>query len=149
LLFALQACGGEDHGTAENPTEGYLYGVVVGVTDGDTLTILTPMKQQAKIRLAEIDTPERRQPFGTWAKEQLAELVLQKEIAIRFVDIDRYDRVVGREYVGNLDVNGEPVRIGAAWVYDKYVTDMSLYDLQEEAKEAGRGLWRDPNPMPP
>ena len=106
LLVTLQACA-EDHGSADNPKTGYLYGPVIGITDGDTLTILSPIKKQVKIRLAEIDTPERGQPFGTWAKEQLSDMVFQKDVAIRQVDIDRYDRIVGRIYVGDLDVNAE------------------------------------------
>ena len=105
--------------------------------------------QQAKIRLAEIDTPERGQPFGTWAKQRLSDLVFGKPIAIKLVDIDRYDRIVGRIYVDDLDVNAELVRIGAAWVYRKYATDPSLYDLEEEAREAKRGLWGQGTPIPP
>ena len=149
ILLSLQACAGEDHGSADNPKTGYLYGTVVGITDGDTLKIVTPTMQQAKIRLAEIDTPERGQPFGTWAKLRLSDLVFGKPIAIKLVDIDRYDRIVGRIYVDDLDVNAELVRIGAAWVYRKYATDPSLYDLEEEAREAKRGLWGQGTPIPP
>ena len=99
ILLAITSGCTPDHGSQDNPREGYLYGLVVGITDGDTLTILIPTKEQAKIRLAEIDTPERGQPFGTWAKEQLADMVFQKDVAILVVDIDRYDRIVGRVYV--------------------------------------------------
>jgi endonuclease YncB( thermonuclease family) len=140
LLVTLQACA-HDHGSADDPKTGYLYGSVIRIADGDTLTILSPVKKQVKIRLAEIDTPERGQPFGTWAKNQLSDMVFQKDIAIKQVDIDRYDRIVGRVYVGELDVNAELVRIGAAWVYRKYAKDASLYDLEEEARMAKRGLW--------
>ena len=148
LLVTLQACA-DDHGSADNPKTGYLYGPVIGITDGDTLTILSPIKKQVKIRLAEIDTPERGQPFGTWAKNQLSDMVFQKDIAIKLVDIDRYDRIVGRVYVGDLDVNAELVRVGAAWVYPKYATDPHLYELEEEARDAKRGLWGQPPQIPP
>jgi len=56
-------------------------------------------------------------------------------------DTDRYGRTVGRVYVGNVDVNAEMVKQGAAWVYRKYAKDQSLYALENEAKAAKRGLW--------
>lgn len=153
LLAATAGCvpeyGSPDHGSYDNPAEGYLYGVVVGITDGDTFTLLTPAKEKGKIRLAEIDTPERGQPFGKWAKEQLSALVFQKDVAVLVMDVDRYERIVGRVYVDNLDVNAELVRLGAAWVYDQYAMDASLYTLQDEARNAGRGLWSEPYPIAP
>ncbi|KPK39417.1 MAG: hypothetical protein AMJ65_11570 [Phycisphaerae bacterium SG8_4] len=148
LLVTLQACA-SDYGSADNPKTGYLYGPVIGITDGDTLTILSPIKKQVKIRLAEIHTPERGQPFGTSAKEQLSDMVFQKDIAIKLVDIDRYERIVGRVYVGDLDVNAELVRIGAPWVYRKYAKDFGLYELEDEARDAKRGLWSQSPQIPP
>lgn len=148
LLVTLQACA-HDHDSADNPKTGYLYGSAIRIADGDTLTILSPTKKQVKIRLAEIDSPERGQPFGTWAKNQLLDMVFQKDIAIKQVDIARYDRIVGRVYVGDLDVNAELVRVGAAWVYRKYAKDSSLYELEEEARDAKRGLWSQSPHIPP
>jgi micrococcal nuclease len=69
-------------------------GKVVAIGDGDTLTILTPDNQQIKIRLAEIDTPERGQPYANHAKQALAELVFGKTVAILPIDTDRYRRTV-------------------------------------------------------
>lgn len=40
-----------------------------GITDGDTLTLLDPSNQQLTIRLAEIDAPERSQPWGRQAQQ--------------------------------------------------------------------------------
>ena len=148
LLIALQACA-HDHGSAHHPNTSYLYGSVIRITDGDTLTILTPAKKQVKIRLAEIDTPERGQPFGTWAKNQLSEMVFQKDIAIRQVDIDGYQRIAGRVSVGDLDVDAESVPIGAAWVYREYAEDASLHDIEEDAREEKRGLWSQSPQIPP
>ncbi|MCP4043372.1 MAG: thermonuclease family protein [Gammaproteobacteria bacterium] len=92
-----------------------------------------------KIRLAEIDTPERQQPFGTKAKQA------------RVVEVtkDRYKRIVGRVYMGNLDVNAELVRLGYARVYRRYAKDKDLYRLEKEAQEAKRGLWASDHPIPP
>jgi len=68
-----------------------LRGLVVGVHDGDTLTLLTPEKRQVKVRLAEIDTPESRQPYGTRARQALAEMAFRQEARV-VVDTNRYGR---------------------------------------------------------
>ena len=141
LIVFLQACSSIDHGSADNPKTGYIYGTVVGITDGDTLTILTAINKTAKIRLAEIDTPERSQPYGKRAKQELSDLTFKKPVAIRLVGIDRYERIVGRIYVDDLDVSAEMVRLGAAWVYRKYAKDATLYKLEDEARADNRGLW--------
>lgn len=122
-------------------------GKVVGVSDGDTLTLLVPdgsSQRQIKVRLAEIDTPESNQPYGTSAKQQLSDLVFGRQARVVVQDTDRYGRTVGRVYVGGFDANAEMVRRGAAWVYRQYAKDQSLYRLEAEAKAAKRGLWALP-----
>jgi endonuclease YncB( thermonuclease family) len=119
-------------------------GRVVGVTDGDTLTMLDSRKQQIKVRLAEIDTPESAQPYGTRAKQELSRLVHGKTVTVKVQDIDRYGRTVGRVYMGELDVNAEMVKLGAAWVYRKYASDQSLYALEKQAKQKRAGIWNLP-----
>ena len=119
-------------------------GRVVGVTDGDTLTMLDGRKQQIKVRLAEIDTPESAQPYGTRAKQELSRLVHGKTVTVKVQDIDRYGRTVGRVYVSELDVNAEMVKLGAAWVYRKYASDQSLYALEKQAKQKRAGIWNLP-----
>lgn len=119
-------------------------GRVVGVTDGDTLTMLNGRKQQIKVRLAEIDTPESAQPYGTRAKQELSRLVHRKTITVKVQDIDRYGRTVGRVYVNEMDVNAEMVKLGAAWVYRKYARDQSLYALEKQAKQNRTGIWNLP-----
>lgn len=116
-------------------------GRVVGVSDGDTLTILNDRKQQIKVRLAEIDTPESAQPYGTRAKQELSRLVYGKTVSVKVRDTDRYGRKVGRVYTDDIDVNAEMVRLGAAWVYRKYASDQSLYALEKQARQNGVGLW--------
>ncbi|MEQ1789803.1 MAG: thermonuclease family protein [Rickettsiales bacterium] len=119
-------------------------GRVVDVTDGDTLTMLDSRKQQIKVRLAEIDTPESAQPYGTRAKQELSRLVHGKTVTVKVQDIDRYGRTVGRVYVGELDVNAEMVKLGAAWVYRKYAIDQNLYALEKQAKQERAGVWNLP-----
>lgn len=123
-------------------------GRVVGVTDGDTLTLLSGRKQ-IKVRLADIDAPERKQPFGRRAGETLSALAFDKQARVVEVDTDRYGRLVGRVYVGAVDVNAELVRQGMAWVYRKYAKDPALYEFERTARAKRRGLWHDTEPVPP
>lgn len=118
-----------------------LEGRVIGIADGDTFTLLLEDNSQVKIRLAEIDAPERGQPYGNRSRQAVSELVSGKFVRVEVQTTDRYGRTVGRPYVGDLDVCEEMVRIGAAWVYRQYVRDQSLFAVEHEAREAGRGLW--------
>jgi len=136
---------------AHAATAAEITGRVVRITDGDTLTILDPSKHQTKVRLAEIDTPESHQPYGSRAKQVLSELVFDKDVRVEVVTVDRYGRTVGRVYERDLYINAEMVRRGAAWVYRQYSHDPSLLRLEQEAHDARRGLWRLPEArrMPP
>ena len=122
-------------------------GKVVGISDGDTLTLLVPdgaSFKQIKVRLGEIDTPESRQPYGQRAKQALSDLAFNQQARVVVQDTDKYGRTVGRVYVGGVDVNAEMIRQGAAWAYRQYLKDQSLLKLEAEAKTAKRGLWALP-----
>ncbi|WP_312146033.1 MULTISPECIES: thermonuclease family protein [Stutzerimonas stutzeri subgroup] len=119
-------------------------GEVVAIADGDTLTLLTPAKQQIKIRLAEIDTPESRQPYGQKAKQALADLTFRKRVTADIESVDRYGRSIARISVNGVDVNRALVKAGAAWVYRAYNRDKSLLQVEAEARKAKRGLWALP-----
>ena len=106
-------------------------------------------KQQHKIRLSDIDTPERKQPFGTRTKQALSELAFGKHARVVEVTKDRYGRIVGRVYVDGLNVNAVLVRGRYAWVYRKYSQDGELLKLEAQARENRLGLWAEPNPIPP
>ena len=116
-------------------------GRIVGVYDGDSATLLTGSNDQVKIRLAEIDAPEKKQPYGNRSKQALSDLIFGKQVTARVVTIDRYGRTVARLYVGDVDVSREMVRAGAAWVYRQYNQDTSLLDVEADARRARRGLW--------
>lgn len=122
---------------------------VVGVTDGDTLTCLTQEKRQIKVRLAEIDAPEKAQPFGARSKQALSDLCFGKQAEVVPQTKDRYGRTIARVKCDGQDASEQLVRSGMAWVFDRYVTDRSLYSLQDEAREDRRGLWVDSDPVPP
>ena len=111
-----------------------LQGRVVGISDGDTFTLLTAGKQQVKIRLAEIDAPESGQPYGNKSKQALSGLVFGKDVRVVVQTTDRYGRTVGRPYVGDLDISAEMVRMGAAWAYREYLRDKRLLTLESGGK---------------
>ena len=141
FLLLLMVFAGQQPVHAAVPEGTVLNGRVVGIADGDTLTLLDAGNRQHKIRLAEIDTPERGQPYANKAKQALSGMVFQQQISVRVVDTDKYGRTVGRIYVGDTDVSAELIRQGAAWVYRKYLRDNSLLTLEAEAKAAKRGIW--------
>lgn len=116
------------------------HGKAIKITDGDTLTLLL-IKTQYKIRLAQIDTPEKRQPYGNKAKQALSDMVLGKHIKVKIETIDRYGRYVADIYIDGKHINTELVRVGAAWVYKKYVKDKRLFDIEQQAREDKVGLW--------
>ena len=125
-------------------------GRVVGVSDGDTLTVLDAGNTQFKIRLAAIDAPEKAQAFGQRGKEQLSDICYGKHAAVTVVDTDRYGRTVGEVVCDGTHANEAMIKSGLAWVYRKYAKGYGhLYAFEDEAKTAKRGLWADPNPTAP
>lgn len=130
-------------------------GRVVGVADGDTVTVLDTNQVQHKVRLSGIDAPEKKQAFGQRSKESLSGLVFDKQVMVETDKTDRYGRAVGKVLVGATDANLEQITRGFAWHYKSYareqsVNDRKLYDFAEsKARAARRGLWRDAAPIPP
>ncbi|MEA1967874.1 MAG: thermonuclease family protein [Thermodesulfobacteriota bacterium] len=126
-------------------------GKVVGIADGDTITVLQQGKKY-KIRLYGIDTPEKRQDFGKRAKKFTSDMVFREQVRVVQKDKDRYGRVVGMVYVGNVCVNEEIVKAGLAWVYHRYCKDsfcQQWTDIEAQARSAKIGLWSHPDPIPP
>lgn len=134
------AAGG--HGTP-------LSGWVIGITDGDTLTVLD-QQQPVKVRLAYIDAPEKGQPFNSQAKAYLGRLCAGRWAEVTPIDIDRYHRVVGLVRCAQRTANEAMVTQGLAWVYTRYTpTGHPLFGMQQRAREESLGLWQDPLPTPP
>jgi len=127
-----------------------LSGRVLQVAEGDTLTILDADKQQHRIRLADIDAPEKTQRFGTRSRRSLAELCAGKVAEVEDRGLDRYGSTLGWVMCAGINANGEQVRRGMAWVYVQYAPPTSaLYTLEADARLARRGLWRHRRPVPP
>lgn len=125
-------------------------GWVVGVTDGDTIKVLHNGRAE-KIRLYGIDCPEKGQPYGSKAKHLTSSLAFGKEVNVRVVDVDRYGRTVGEVILPDgRNLSSELVAAGLAWWYRRYAPhDIILEGLEGEARAAKRGLWADPDPVPP
>ena len=132
-----------------------LRGKIVGVSDGDTVTVLNAERHQHKVRLAGIDAPEKAQPFGQASKISLSDQIFGREVAVTWDKRDRYGRIIGKISVDHLDVCLEQVRRGMAWHYKQYARDQApddrvTYAEAEVAARAARaGLWRDVAPVAP
>lgn len=154
--------------TATTAFPATLSGRVVGVHDGDTITVLDASKKQHKIRLAGIDAPELKQAFGTRSRQNLSGLVFGKDIAVEWEKHDRYKRIVGKVLVDesradcafrdcrkSLDAGLVQVRDGFAWHYKQYEREQSPEDrrryasAERNAREKKTGLWADNKPVPP
>jgi micrococcal nuclease len=121
---------------------------VIAVGDGDTLTILRNNKEE-RIRLSNIDAPEKKQPFGGRSKWSLSALCYGKDATLSNASKDRYGRTLALVQCDGVDVNREQVRRGMAWVYPKYNQDATLPAIESDAKQARRGLWANDDPTPP
>ena len=126
-------------------------GKVIGVADGDTITVLHN-GQPEKIRLWGIDCPEKRQDFGTKAKHVTSVLVFAKAVQVDPITTDRYRRTVALVRVGDTVVNEELIRQGLARVFTRYC-DRPICErwerVETEARDARRGVWSLPNAIPP
>lgn len=132
-----------------------LQGRVVGVSDGDSLTLLDAEKRQYKIRLQGIDAPEIKQAYGQKSKESLSKMVYGKTIQVHAYKKDRFGRTVGQVILGDIDICLEQVRRGLAWHFKDYQDEQSAEDrerydrAEKQAREQGLGLWQDAAPVAP
>lgn len=126
----------------------YWSGEVVRVMDGDTIEVLHN-RRAIRVRLANIDAPEKSQAYGSKSRDYLGDMIFRQAVDVEDLGQDKYGRVIGVVYLGNMNANAEMVRAGMAWVYRFYNADPSLLALEENAKRARMGLWRDNNPTPP
>ncbi|PUE35595.1 thermonuclease family protein [Limnohabitans sp. Hippo4] len=132
-----------------------LIGKVVGVSDGDTITVLDATKTEHKVRLMGIDAPEKSQDFGNQSKRALSNYIYQQEIAIEYKKLDKYKRKVGKVIFEGKDVCLQMIELGMAWHYKEYEKEQSkidsdLYSQAElKARIERRGLWQTSNPIAP
>jgi endonuclease YncB( thermonuclease family) len=141
--------------TPTTAAEWIIEGRVVGIADGDTFTILDGANAQRIVRFAGSDSPEKRQPFHRASGDSLAMLVFGLHVEARCYKVDRWYRDVCRVYEGGTDVGLEQVRAGLAWHATPYLREQAPQEreeyagAEEGARASRRGLWVDPNPIPP
>ncbi|NHQ84960.1 nuclease [Iodobacter sp. HSC-16F04] len=150
LILLLSAC------RAEQAPVALLSGMVIKVSDGDSLLIRDDQNQEHQLRLAYIDAPEYSQPFGSEARRNLDRLVYRKQVLAKVVDTDRYQRSVVVLQLGNTDINSEQIKAGLAWHYQHFArgkqssADFERYQsLEQQARQARAGLWQESAPVPP
>ena len=123
---------------------------VIGISDGDTITVLLEGNIQKKLRLAEVDCPESRQAFGKNAKQFTSEQVFEKQISFRETDTDRYGRTIAKVYYDNGKyLSAEIIKEGLGWWYYYFSKDQSLEKMEQDAKSQKLGLWQDSNAVSP
>ena len=144
LCGALLAAWATTVGAAE------LDGPVVRILDGDTIEVLHNQRPE-RIRLSGIDCPEKGQAFGKRAKHAASDLAFGKEVTAPDHGQDKYGRTLGDVILPDgMNLNQELVKQGWCWWYRKYAPgDTVLEGLEKEAREAKKGLWADPQPVPP
>jgi endonuclease YncB( thermonuclease family) len=125
-----------------------LLGTVVRVADGDTLTV-SAGGELVRVRLTDIDAPERGQPYNQVSRRSLVELCLQRSVRVEPAGVDTYGRTLGRVHCDGVDANAEQVRRGLAWAFTRYLTDPAIAELEAGARAASAGLWRDAGAVPP
>ena len=134
-------------------SEKFLIGKVISVYDGDTLTLISGQGETAKkckVRFFGIDAPEAKQEYGINSRDSLRDKVLNKEVKVEIVSIDRYQRYVGKIFVGSRYINREMVSEGSAWYYPDYAEhEKDLEAAQKLAKESRAGLWQSASPQAP
>lgn len=127
-----------------------LTGKVVGIMDGDSFKLLTLDSTVVRVRLANIDCPEKKQPFSAKATQFTADAIFGKMVTINIQKTDRYRRYISNViYNDSLSLCHELVKNGLAWHYVKYSKDKTLQEMEDKAKAAKVGLWQDPQPIAP
>ena len=126
-----------------------LIGKVIKVSDGDTITLLTDDKVSHKVRLNDIDAPEKKQPFGNKSRDNLASYIAGEIVTVKYKSKDRYGRVLGTIYFDNLDINLQQVKNGYAWVYKQYSKNQTYYKEEQKARDLKKGLWIEKEPIAP
>lgn len=151
----LSLCGIALLWSSLSATAADIVGRVVGVSDGDTITVLVDNHDRLKVRLAGIDAPEKSQPFGSVSKKSLSDQVFGKTVNIEANKKDRYGRFLGRVFFNGTDVCLEQIRAGMAWHYKRYSNEQSeslrreYADAESQARQLKIGLWSEPTPVAP
>lgn len=123
--------------------------LVVGVVDGDTITVMTKEKRQITFRLAGIDAPEKEQDFGATARSFLSNSVQNQTVTVSDLKKDCAGDLSASVSFNNKDLSLSAIESGNAWAGEQCQRDESLFKAQVSAKERRVGLWSGANPVKP
>jgi endonuclease YncB( thermonuclease family) len=118
------------------------------VYDGDTVKINDGLREY-KLRIADIDAPEKNQRYGKQARRALIKLCKDAEIEVTFTGVDKYQRDLGYLICDTFPVSQWMVEHGYAWFNVRYSSNWTLQTMENEARQSKRGLWKQKKPMPP
>ncbi|NCP61398.1 MAG: thermonuclease family protein [Flavobacteriales bacterium] len=157
ISFSITSCNGRIRETEQikattslnTSPDKFIEGKVTRIADGDTFTLIFDNGFDVRVRLNGIDSPEKKQAFSKRAKQTLSDLIFDKEVKVYYKSKDRYGRVLGDVYVGEVNINHEMVRRGMAWHFTRYSEDETLAALEKEAKKNKIGLWAEAEPVAP
>lgn len=124
-------------------------GKVIKIKDGDTVVILDDNYKEHTIRVADIDCPEKNQPFGKKAKWFTSDEIFGKTVIVNKKNTDRYGRIVGYILYDNKNLSLELLKNGLAWHYKYYSDDEYMAQLELDARKDKVGLWSVKNPINP
>jgi endonuclease YncB( thermonuclease family) len=116
--------------------------------DGDTVKIKDGTKVY-KLRITDIDAPERTQTYGLKSRRALMKLCKNTSVQVQLLDVDKYGRKLGKLECNNQDASFYMVKNGHAWFYEQYSSDSALELAELEASNHKRGLWQNQHPTPP
>ena len=159
-LFGSMVCAGQSVAQTDTKEEQLLVGKLSRVVDGDTIELLSESGEKQEVHLEGIDAPEIRQDYGDESKRILQRLLKDAEIAIKWKEKDRYDRILGQLFVSGgkaeqgsesdeVHVNLAMIKAGAAWHFKRYNQSKELAAAEEAARKEKKGLWKKPNPEAP
>jgi len=147
VVFFIVSSSGDTHVKLKKEI---IKGKVVAITDGDTFKLLIKDSTLVRVRLANIDCPEKKQPFSTKAKQFVSNAIFNKNVTVQVLKKDRYRRLIANVFYGDsINLNHQLVENGLAWHYVKYSKDTILQSLEDKAKKDKLGLWQDPNSISP
>jgi micrococcal nuclease len=125
-------------------------GWVSWVADGDTLLVLPNQAHEAvKLRIANIDAPERCQSGGEDARNAMIDWVHRKTVQVTPQGTDTYGRVLARVEMDGRDVGAEMVASGMAWAYSFRTGAGPYAALERQARRQKKGVFAQAQPMTP
>ena len=132
-------------GTAATPHAAEEFsGAVGGVPSGDTLRVAADART-VEVRLADIGAPHGNEFYAPAAQALLSAMVSGKTVRVVVTGRSGPDRVFGRVFLGDLDVNLELIRRGAAWFCIEYAGNTDYVPYQSTAQRQLLGMWASAN----